>query len=135
MKAKSSNYLRLGTLLLWLGILVWVPFIVLQISGKHPPFLWYLPFHLVGVVGGARLRAFARKEMGLPPPKRNPLQIAGSILIVLGILAWAPYLYLKSFTQTPVDVLNFLPFHLTGVLGGILLLIINQLNIRKKSQG
>ena len=134
MKTNVSKYLRLGPLLIWLGVLVWVPFIVLQISGKHPSFLWYLPFHLIGVVGGARLRAFARKEMGIPSPKRNPLRIAGSILIVLGILVWAPYLYLKSFTQTPVEVLNFLPFHLTGVLGGILLLVINQLNIRKKSQ-
>ena len=127
----ASKYFRWGTLLIWFGVLIWTPFIILQIAGKHPTFLWFLPFHLVGVVGGARLRAFARKQMGLPSPKRNPLQIIGSILIALGILTWAPYFYLKAFTQTPVNVMNFLPFHLTGVLGGVLLLAINHLSLRK----
>jgi hypothetical protein len=132
--ADSKKHYLWGTLLIWLGVLIWVPFIVLKMTGENPSFLWYLPFHLIGVVGGSRLRAFARKEMGLPPPKRNPLQIGGSILIALGILTWAPYFYLKAFTQTSVDVMNFLPFHLIGVLGGVLLLTINYFNARKNSE-
>jgi len=52
-------------------------------------------------------------------------------MIALGILTWAPYFYLKLFTQSSVEVMNFLPFHLTGVLGGILLLTINHLVTRK----
>lgn len=126
-----QRYFFFGTLLIWLGVLIWTPFIVLQIAGQQPSFLLFLPFHLIGVIGGARLRSFARKQMGLPSPKRNPLQIIGSILIVLGILTWVPYFYLKAFTQTPVNVMNFLPFHLTGVLGGVLLLAINHLSLRK----
>ena len=129
--ANSKKHYFWGTLLIWVGVLIWVPFILLQIAGKHPSFLWYLPFHLVGVIGGSRLRSLARREMGLTPPKRNPLRIIGSIMIALGILTWAPYFYLKLFTQSPVEVMNFLPFHLTGVLGGILLLTINHLVTRK----
>jgi hypothetical protein len=131
LKASTQRYYLWGTLLIWSGVLIWVPFIILQTAGQHPSFLWFLPFHLVGVVGGSRLRAFARKEMGIVPPKRNLLQIAGSVLIVLGILAWAPYFYLKVFTQISVEVMNFLPFHLIGVLGGILLLTVNYLISRK----
>ena len=126
-----QRYFFLGTLLIWFGVLIWTPFIVLQIAGQQPSFLSFLPFHLIGVIGGARLRSFARKQMGLPSPKRKPLQIIGSILIALGILTWAPYFYQKAFTQTPVNVMNFLPFHLTGVLGGVLLLAINHLFLRK----
>lgn len=131
LKAGAPRYYLWGTLLIWFGVLTWVPFIILQIAGQHPSFLWFLPLHLIGVVGGSRLRVFARKEMGVAPPKRNLLRIAGSVLIGLGILAWAPYFYLKAFTQTSVEVMNFLPFHLIGVLGGVLLLTINYLISRK----
>lgn len=130
-KSAGHRHYRWGTLLIWLGVLIWVPFILLKLDGENPSFLWYLPFHLLGVVGGSRLRSFARKELELPRRKRNLLQMAGSILIALGILSWAPYFYMKMFTQTPVDVMDFLPFHLTGVLGGILLLGINHLTARK----
>jgi hypothetical protein len=129
--ADPKKHYLWGTLLIWLGVLIWAPFIILKMMGENPLFLWYLPFHLIGVIGGSRLRAFARKEMGLPPPKRNPLQIGGSILIALGILTWAPYFYLKAFAQISLDVMNFLPFHLIGVLGGVLLLAINHMNVRK----
>jgi hypothetical protein len=127
----ASKYFRWGTLLIWVGVLIWTPFIILQIAGKHPSFLLFLPFHLVGVIGGARLRSFARKKLGIPPTKRNPLQIAGSVLIALGIFTWAPYYYLMTFTQTSVKLMNFLPFHLVGVLGGVLLLTIHHLSNRK----
>jgi len=127
----APKYFLWGTLLIWFGVLIWTPFIILQIVGKQPSFLSFLPFHLIGVIGGARLRSFARKAMGLPPPERKSLQIAGSILIAMGILIWAPYVYLKAFTPTPVEVMNFLPFHLVGVLGGVLLLTINHLSTRK----
>lgn len=131
MRTNASRHFFWGTLLIWLGVLIWVPFIALQVTGKHPSFLWYLPFHLAGVVGGARLRASARKEMGLPPPQRSPLRIAGSVLIVLGVLAWAPYLYLRTFSRASVDVMDFLPFHLIGVLAGTLVLAINYISNRK----
>jgi hypothetical protein len=61
---------RLGNVLIWLGVLVWAPFIVLRIAGEQPSMSWYLPLHLAGVRSGSRLRAFARKELGMLPPKR-----------------------------------------------------------------
>jgi hypothetical protein len=124
---------RFGTVLLWLGILTWVPFIILRLVGEKPSFLWYLPFHLLGVIGGSRIRAIARKEMDLPLGKASPLRVTAHGLIYAGILVWAPYFYLKATTQAPVEVMNFLPYHLTGVLSGIALLVINFWMTRKES--
>jgi len=53
---------RLGNLLITLGVLTWLPFIVLRIAGETPSLFLFLPFHLLGVIGGSRLRAYARKE-------------------------------------------------------------------------
>jgi hypothetical protein len=110
---------RLGTLLMWLGVLTWLPFLFLRAIGGKPTFLLFLPFHLIGVIGGSWLRATARQELGMLPAKKNLLEIAGHVLILLCILVWAPYLYLKYVTGQPVEVLDYLPFHLTGVLGGV----------------
>ena len=115
---------RLGNVLIWLGVMTWLPFIVLRIAGEKPSLLWYLPFHLFGVVGGSRLRSLARKEIGVLAPKKNILRVIGHGLIYIGILVWAPYFYLKLIAQQPVDVMNFLPFHLTGILGGVLCIIL-----------
>jgi polyferredoxin len=115
---------RLGSVLVWLGVLVWVPFIVLRIAGEQPPMIWYLPLHLVGVMSGSRLRAYARREMGLPPPKKSRLRMFGHGLIFAGILVWAPYFYLNTVQQA-VDVMNYLPYHLAGVLGGTIILAID----------
>lgn len=112
---------RVGTTLVWLGVLTWVPFIFLRATGDKPSFLLFLPFHLIGVVGGSRLRAVSRRELGLTPPKRSFLHIAGHVMILFGILVWAPYLYLKVVLGQPIEVMQYLPFHLTGVLGGVFL--------------
>ena len=122
---------RFGNVLIWLGVLTWLPFIVLRIAGEKPSLFWYLPFHLLGVVGGARLRALARQEMGAPPPQRSRLQMLGHGLIFAGILVWTPYIYLKVIAQQPVEVMDFLPFHLAGILSGIVLLVINHLTSQK----
>jgi hypothetical protein len=116
---------RLGLIFVWLGVLVWAPFIFLRASGERPSFLLFLPVHLIGVIGGSRLRSAARKELGLTPPKRKLLNVAGHCMILLGILVWAPYLYLKLVMAQPVEVMNYLPFHLTGVLAGIFLHILS----------
>ena len=112
---------RLGTLLVWLGVFAWLPFIFLRAIGERPSFLVFLTIHLLGVIGGSRLRSVARKELGMLPPKMSMLHLAGHIMILLGILVWVPYLYLKLVMGQAVVVMNFLPFHLIGVLGGVLL--------------
>ena len=123
---------RLGTVLLWLGVFIWAPFIFLRAIGEQPVFLFFLPFHLIGVIGGARLRSMARRELGMPASNQNRLHTAGHLLILLGILVWAPYLYLKLVLGQPVEVMNFLPFHLTGVLGGVLLHVISYMIERQR---
>jgi len=119
------NRYRLGTILVWLGVFTWVPFIFLRAIGEKPSFLLFLPFHLIGVIGGSRLRSIARKEMGLTPPKKNLLRLTGHVMIFLGILVWSPYLYLKLFLAQPVEVMQYLPFHLIGVFGGVFLHVLS----------
>ncbi len=122
---------RLGTVLVWLGVITWVPFIVLRVVGEKPSLFLFLPFHFLGVVGGSRLRAAARKEMGVRPPKKSLLRVIGHGMIFVGILVWLPYFYIKLFTQTSVDVMNFLPYHLAGIFSGILVLGLSYLINRK----
>ena len=116
---------RLGNLLIWLGVLTWLPFIVLRIAGEKPSLFWVLPFHLAGVIGGSRLRAYARREMGMPKPQKNRMRTIGHGLIFAGILVWTPYFYMKFAAHQPVEVMNFLPYHLVGVLGGVMVLVVN----------
>ena len=123
---------RLGTALIWLGVLAWLPFIVPRIAGEKPALFWYLPFHLLGVIGGSRLRSLASREMGTLVPKKNMLRVIGHGLIYTGILVWVPYLYLKLIAQQPVNVMDYLPFHLTGVLGGVLCIALSYVFRRKE---
>jgi len=116
---------RAGLVLIWIGVLTWLPFIVLRASGHKPSLFWFLPFHLVGVIGGSRLRKQARIEMGADAPKKNIFRTIGHSLIILGILVWGVYFYLKLVAGQPVDVGDFLPYHLTGIFGGGGFLAIN----------
>ena len=122
---------RLGSALIWLGVLVWLPFMVMRIAGETPSLLWFLPFHLAGVIGGSRIRSSARKEMGTLPAKKSRLRMIGHGLILAGILVWVPYFYSKLVLQQEVEVMNFLPFHLAGILGGVLVLALDYFLIRK----
>jgi hypothetical protein len=81
-----------------------------------------LPFHLIGVVGGSRLRSYARKEMGISKAKKNVFRVIGHMMIWVGVSVWVPYFYMKLIVQEAVSVMNYLPYHLTGVLGGLLML-------------
>ena len=75
----------------------------------------------------------AREEMGADAPKRNAFRTIGHSLIFLGILVWGVYFYLKLVASQPVDVGDFLPYHLTGIFGGIIFLGIGYLVNRRKS--
>jgi len=114
---------RAGLALIWIGVLTWLPFIMMRASGLKPSLFWFLPFHLIGVIGGSRLRKTAREEMGADAPKKNALRTIGHSLIFLGIMVWGVYFYLKLVAGQPVDVGDFLPYHLTGILGGIVSLV------------
>lgn len=128
----SLHRYRAGSILIWIGVLTWLPFIVLRIAGEKPSLFWFLPFHLLGVVGGGRLRAVARKELSNGVPERKTLRMIGHVLVYAGILVWAPYFYMKYALQQPVDVNIFLPFHLTGIFSGIGVLGLNYWITKKK---
>lgn len=124
---------RAGLVLIWLGVLTWLPFIVLRASGYKPSLFWFLPFHLVGVIGGSRLRKMAREELGADAPKKNAFRTIGHSLIFLGILVWGVYFYVKLVAGQPVEVGDFLPYHLTGIFGGIAFLTVGYFINRKNS--
>jgi len=123
---------RLGSVLIWLGVLAWTPYIFLRVTGISTSPFWFLPIHLVGVIGGSRLRSSARAELGLHRVKRDPWRILGHGSIWLGVGVWIPYFYLKLILGAAVNVMDFLPYHLTGVLGGVLLLIIGSFVSRRE---
>ena len=122
---------RIGLVLIWIGVLTWLPFILLRASGSKPSLFWFLPFHLVGVIGGSRLRKIAREEMAADAPKKNAFRTIGHSLIFLGILVWGVYFYLKLVAGQSVTVGSFLPFHLTGIFGGIAFLGVGYLMNRR----
>ena len=83
------------------------------------------------MIGGSRLRSTARRDIGTPPAKKSRLRVLGHTLILLGILVWVPYLYAKLVLQQEMDVMNFLPFHLAGILSGIFILALDYFLNRK----
>jgi hypothetical protein len=124
---------RAGLALIWVGVLTWLPFILMRASGSRPSIFWFLPFHLVGVVGGSRMRSAARRDMGTNAPRKNAFRTIGHNLIFLGIMVWGVYFYLKLVAGLPVDVGDFLPFHLTGIFGGVTFLGIGYFVNRRAS--
>ncbi len=110
-----------GTILIWLGVFAWAPFLVLIASGEEVSIFPFLAAHLAGVLGGTWLRASADRMEGLNQAQGRQGQrrkIASRVLIYLGVLAWAPYFYLERVIGQDVDIFPFLAAHLTGVLGG-----------------
>ncbi len=124
---------RIGVGLVWVGVLTWVPFILLRANGIYPSIFYFLPFHLAGVIGGSRLRLLARRQMGKDAPKRNSLRTIGHVLVFLGISVWGIYFYLKLVVGQSVDVSDFLPYHLSGIFGGIGFLSIGYILNKRKS--
>lgn len=114
----------LGTLLIGLGVLVWVPFLAAIPTGQELSIVPFLAAHLAGVLSGWRLRADADRMEGIDrsaDTHGRRRKIASRVLIYLGVLAWAPYLYLTRILGQETDIAPFLAAHLSGVLGGVAL--------------
>ena len=131
--APQARY-RLGSVLIWVGVLTWAPFIFLRVTGQDKSPILFLPFHLIGVVGGSRMRSSARKEMEIPKTRKNIFRLIGHVMIWAGVSVWVPYFYMKLVVHAPVAVMNFLPYHLTGVLGGMFILVISWWADRRKKR-
>jgi len=119
MESLSTSRINLGKMLMWLGILAWAPYGYMQISGKEVSLLPFLAIHLTGVIGGLWVK---KRQKVSPPPlnssKKRSLLI-GNILIMLGILVWAPYLYLQRIGGLDVEIAPYVFAHLSGILSGI----------------
>lgn len=114
----NPNQLRkFGTILIFTGVLVWVPYFVLRIIGESPSLLVFLPFHLLGVVGGARMRTTANKQLGIPVEKRRGYKRIAHLLVIASLLVWIPY-YVLKLAGHPVELNPFLTVHLIGMLSG-----------------
>jgi hypothetical protein len=85
--------------------------------GESPSLLFYLPFHLLGVVGGSRLRKNAKKQLGIPIEKRRGYKLVAYFLVIASLLVWIPYFVLKLSGRS-VEVAPFLTVHLIGMLSG-----------------
>jgi uncharacterized membrane protein YjjB (DUF3815 family) len=107
---------RLSNALLLLGVLAWVPYFYLLSTGTTPSVLPFLAAHLAGVLPGTWLRLAQRDPTAPDPWARR--RLAARILVILGVLAWAPYFYLTRVTGLDLAIGPFLAAHLTGVLGG-----------------
>jgi hypothetical protein len=111
-----------GTILLWLGVLVWAPYFAQRFAGESPSLMAYLPFHLAGVIGGARMRTSARKKLGIPREKRKGYKRVAHWIVIASLLVWLPYYGLKLAGQ-PVALNPFLTVHLAGIFGGTGLMV------------
>jgi hypothetical protein len=106
-----------GTILIWAGVLVWMPFFALRMIGESPSLMIFLPFHLAGVIGGARVRTAANLQLGKPKAKPTRYKKASHALVIASLLVWIPYYALKLSGQE-VDVNPYLTVHLIGIFGG-----------------
>ena len=114
------NLQKMGTIFIWIGVAAWLPFLYLLAVGEHPSIYPFLVVHLVGILGGTRMKALAKKGKTLR--KRHKRQVIGRIMILLGVLVWLPYLYQKELLDMTIEIRPYLSVHLFGVLGGIALL-------------
>jgi Na+/H+ antiporter NhaD/arsenite permease-like protein len=123
MKLSNPNQMyKLGTILVVLGVLVWAPFFALRIAGETPSIFIYLPFHLVGVIGGGSLRKVANHKLAKPKEDRNIFKWIAHILFVVSLLVWLPY-YAQKLMGSSVELTPYLTAHLIAVLSGTSIII------------
>ncbi len=106
-----------GTTLIVLGVAAWLPFFYLLSIGREVSIFPFLAAHLVGVLSGSWLRS--RGVSNQRNDEDRGLRLTSSVLIYLGVLAWAPYFYLTRVADLDMAITPFLATHLTGVLSGI----------------
>jgi len=106
---------------MWAGVLAWLPFLILLANDYTPSLFPFLGAHLTGVLGGAWLRRSAANMDGAesrPGTFGRWRKSFATVLIYLGVLAWAPYFYFDKVLAVETVMTPFLVAHLTGVLGG-----------------
>ena len=118
LKLTPGQLSKIGNTLIWIGVLAWLPFFALRMAGGKPPVMAFLVLHLVGVIGGSRV-----KKIGVPAPKVRPkYQVVAHSLIFIGVLMWVPYAYLKVAHPETANVTPYLVLHLSFIFPAIIIL-------------
>ena len=112
----SEGRKRAANILILLGVLAWLPYLYLLANGNTPSILPFLALHLSGVLGGGYLRSKNAEPRELERGRSR--KVIARIMIILGVLAWAPYFYITRILEIDQAIGPFLAGHLTGVLGG-----------------
>ncbi len=121
----------LGKVLIWVGVLVWAPFIVASLSGKQASILPYLAIHLPCILAGTWLKKQYKEDGDVEPVTRVSLQKKiSNLLIGIGIAIWLPYLLVKNLLNPDLVILPFLIVHLSGIIGGTLIRLIPLKKVR-----
>lgn len=107
---------RIANLLILVGVLAWLPYFFLLARGESPSILPFLAFHLGGVLSGGYLRS--QDQTAKAKQHGQTRKRIARVLIILGVLAWAPYFYLTRIQGLDQAIGPFLAAHLTGVLTG-----------------
>ncbi len=119
MKLQPNQIKRLSRIFIWIGVLAWAPYLTLVFMDKDVSILPFLAFHLTGILGGLRLRKMASEADGEPKKVVSKSKKISRIMIILGVSAWLPYLYLTNVQGQDVAIGPYLSVHLPLVVGGI----------------
>lgn len=122
---------NISILLTIMGVSAWFPYLYLVVIKQQNPSLFpFLGVHLTGVVGGAILRNKLKNKTTESSEKNSVISIISKAMIAVGVAVWSPYLYMKYIQGFQPGLLPYLPIHLTGVIGGGILLIVSW-NLKK----
>lgn len=108
---------KFGKYLVWLGLLAWVPYILARALQVELTVIPFLAAHLTGVLGGIWMRRGGERPAA-PTKREKFLKQFSTILILLGVSAWAAYFGLEWITGVEREIKPFLIVHLSGVLSG-----------------
>ncbi len=110
----STNQRALGNVLIWIGVLAWVPFLVLVGTSQQVSIFPFLGGHLLGVLVGGWLRKNADRLEGLDrfeSQQGRRRKLISKVMIYLGVLAWAPYFYVEKVLGQDLAIGPFLAIH------------------------
>ena len=119
MKLQPNQIKRISRIFIWVGVLAWAPYLTLVFMGRDVSILPFLAFHLTGLLGGLRLRNMAAEAEGALKKVVSKSKKISRVMILLGVSAWFPYLYLINVQGQDVAIGPYLSVHLPLVIGGI----------------
>jgi hypothetical protein len=109
---------KLSSIFIWIGVLAWVPYLVLRILHKDFSVFPFLGTHIFFITGGIVLRRQASAGAAAPSQQVQRLKTVSTVLLVLGVSVWGVYFAVQWLGVEVSSIKPFLAAHLTGVLSG-----------------